>query len=64
MDAMRAEKAHAASLSGYSEARLPLVVIGDHVLDVTVRGDTELLSCGDPGLGRALVSERLPGGVA
>lgn len=60
---MRAEKAHAASLSGDSGARTPLVVIGGRVREVTVRDDPELLSGGDPCRGRALAGERLPGGV-
>ncbi len=73
MDGMRAEKAHAASLSGGSEARLSLVVIGDHVWDATLRSGPGLLSGGDVSdegadryllIGHALSIGRLPGGVA
>ncbi len=78
MDGMRAEKAHAASLSGGSEARLSLVVIGDHVWDATLRSGPGLLAGGDASggdvsdegadryllIGHTLSIGRLPGGVA
>ncbi len=47
MDAKRAEKAHAGTETEGPEARLPLVVIGDYVWDVMIRGNTQLLAGGD-----------------
>ncbi|MBX3142838.1 MAG: carbohydrate kinase family protein [Trueperaceae bacterium] len=47
MDATRAEKTHVGAVTDDSETTLPLVVIGDYVWDVMIRGNTELLSGGD-----------------